>query len=508
MWSGTAANRRQSGAGASGVVIVRYQVSNLQATGGSVQTKTIQGTEYNIHTFLADGSFEITSGEGDVEYLVVGGGGGGGNTNGGAGGSVIEGSTTLSVGVYPVAVGAGGATTGLNASFIQGNPGTGSSVFGIAADGGDGGISGDQRIGGPGAGGETTIAEGGPGAPSSITGEVFFYAAGGGGGVFSTDPDNFGGVSGTSYRPPNQDNTGLDFSFESIASINNTGSWFRIREPETVGPRREFVFQRGDTGQKLFVKYSRSTGFISGGSPTSSPTTGSEGDGVVVSSTTQVDEITSPSSALIFNSVGSSNRINVVASNSPAFGVFPFYIWAYRNGTGSCDSIILHEGVLPGTTSSLDQDPTYRVVASGATQLGFLNQGSAAIGDYWEAYGLPNAVHRRGNLGFASVYGTNIGASGTSSVQTTANASRIFPPVNVIGLSPYSESVITASALVGIGGRFPKGFSTGVSFSGFTNQNVLDTFNLSSANPKIVAHYPNAREAIYLPWVPNVIPQV
>jgi hypothetical protein len=48
---------------------------------------------YRIHTFTSSGDFEITSGEGDVEYLIVGGGGGGGGSTsanaGGAGGSGV-----------------------------------------------------------------------------------------------------------------------------------------------------------------------------------------------------------------------------------------------------------------------------------------------------------------------------------------------------------------------------------------------------------------------------------
>ena len=66
------------GDGGSGIVIVRYKVSqaSAKATGGFISftpTKT-------IHTFTSSGTFNNTSGAPitNAEYLILGGGGGGG----------------------------------------------------------------------------------------------------------------------------------------------------------------------------------------------------------------------------------------------------------------------------------------------------------------------------------------------------------------------------------------------------------------------------------------------
>ena len=48
--------------------------TSFQASGGSVTTSGI----YTVHTFTSSGSFVVTSGTSDVEYIVVAGGGGGG----------------------------------------------------------------------------------------------------------------------------------------------------------------------------------------------------------------------------------------------------------------------------------------------------------------------------------------------------------------------------------------------------------------------------------------------
>jgi hypothetical protein len=46
----------------------------FSATGGTITTAAGK----TIHTFTSSGTFVVTSGSGDVEYLVVAGGGGGG----------------------------------------------------------------------------------------------------------------------------------------------------------------------------------------------------------------------------------------------------------------------------------------------------------------------------------------------------------------------------------------------------------------------------------------------
>jgi len=80
----------------------------IEATGGTITTDG----DYKVHKFTSDGTFEITSGEGDVQYLVIGAGAGGGRNNGGgagAGGFRADTKTGMGVDEYTVEVGSGGA---------------------------------------------------------------------------------------------------------------------------------------------------------------------------------------------------------------------------------------------------------------------------------------------------------------------------------------------------------------------------------------------------------------
>ena len=91
---------------------------------------------YGIHKFTSSGTFQVTRGTSEVEYIVVAGGGAGGGTNAGGGGggaggyrsSVIgetsgqnsspEGVKILGPGLYTVVIGAGGNNAdGGNSSF-------------------------------------------------------------------------------------------------------------------------------------------------------------------------------------------------------------------------------------------------------------------------------------------------------------------------------------------------------------------------------------------------------
>ena len=199
--------------------------SFIVATGGTITTDG----NYRVHTFNSSGSFQITSGSGMVESLVVAGGGAGGNSNaagGGAGGLIYTTpGATYGTGTYTVTVGAGG--TGVSTG-TSGNNG-GNSVFDTitatggggggananagnngGSGGGGGGTSGGQPggtgIAGQGFAGGTGVdvinssggggggcgsvggnaapavgGNGGTGCSNSITGSAVFYASGGGG---------------------------------------------------------------------------------------------------------------------------------------------------------------------------------------------------------------------------------------------------------------------------------------------------------------------------------------
>ncbi len=194
------------------------------STGGTITN--VGG--YRIHTFTASGSFTVT-GFSAVDYLVVGGGGAGSGVNsyggagGGGAGGFVPGSTSVTPQIYPITVGAGGATAGANggnSSFGSiataigggggGNPasaggsgggaqGMGPGGAGTAGQGNAGGAGAGLGAGGGGgganaAGGASSSGPGagGAGTPSSITGAAVTYAGGGGG---------FVGVAGSPYGP-------------------------------------------------------------------------------------------------------------------------------------------------------------------------------------------------------------------------------------------------------------------------------------------------------------------
>ena len=104
----------------------RFIETAFVASGG---TKIPSGSNI-YHVFISPGNFQVTSGDANIELLVVGGGGGTGGsyTGGGGGGGVAYGpSVSISAGTYPVTVGEGGPqtpTAGGNAN----SPGDNSSI--------------------------------------------------------------------------------------------------------------------------------------------------------------------------------------------------------------------------------------------------------------------------------------------------------------------------------------------------------------------------------------------
>lgn len=211
------------------------------AEGGTASLLEEAGKTYVVHTFTTVGTtnFTVKVDGLEVEYLVVAGGGAGGAvaTVGGAGGggaggmrsNVGQAPLTVSVGSFPVVVGAGGAPGGQTIAGGNGSPssigslvsavggGGGASVgddarnggsggggargttvrafgTGTAGEGNDGGAGGGNnlpRAGGGGGGkatagvdaGGTTGGDGGAGQTNDITGTSLVYAGGGGGGV-------------------------------------------------------------------------------------------------------------------------------------------------------------------------------------------------------------------------------------------------------------------------------------------------------------------------------------
>lgn len=186
----------------------------IVATGGTITTDG----NFKIHTFTSSGTFQITSGSGTVESLVVGGGGGGGDNTGsnigagGGGGGVIHTTPGASyvTGSYSVTVGAGGAANSVG----------GSSTFDTitAGGGGDGGqydaVNGTNGVatngnGGGGGGGSASAGTGGSGNGAGFAGgngaiNVTFAPAGGGGGA--------GAAGGNASAPSTAGNGGAGVS--------------------------------------------------------------------------------------------------------------------------------------------------------------------------------------------------------------------------------------------------------------------------------------------------------
>ena len=150
----------------------------FNATGGTITTLG----NYTYHTFTSSGTFEVTFGSRQVEYLVAAGGGGGGRNGGGGGGAggFRTGTLSTTIGSYTVTVGAGGAgSTGT----ARGSTGSNSIFSSTTSNGGGGGGSRDGSQGTGGSGG----------------------SGGGGGGV---DATQVGGAGNTPSTSPSQGNDG------------------------------------------------------------------------------------------------------------------------------------------------------------------------------------------------------------------------------------------------------------------------------------------------------------
>ena len=112
------------------------------ATGGTITNITQNGANYRVHQFTSTGAYNLTlTRGGEVEYLIVAGGGGGGMDmgGGGGGGGVLQGTTYLAEGVYPITVGAGGygAPSGGQTRADGAGPNPGSHQFTVSATNGD-----------------------------------------------------------------------------------------------------------------------------------------------------------------------------------------------------------------------------------------------------------------------------------------------------------------------------------------------------------------------------------
>jgi hypothetical protein len=144
---------KQSGAGGSGVVILRVKspiavVSGF--TGATKTSETIDGANYDLYAFTdtAGGSISFNT-AGSVDALIVGGGGSGGARSGGGGGAgeFYRGYITAIDTAYNITVGAGGAVPNDLDNYENGNTGLASIALGKTSIGGGGGGSEEDNTG-------------------------------------------------------------------------------------------------------------------------------------------------------------------------------------------------------------------------------------------------------------------------------------------------------------------------------------------------------------------------
>lgn len=169
----------------------------ITATGGSTSTP---GNGYKYHVFNSPATFTVSSGDQQIDYLVVGGGGGGGwdRGGGGGGGAFVPGTITFATpGPYSITIGNGGA--GSTATLTRGSNGGDTTFvyptgpFVAKGGGGAGGGPGNGGTGSP-TGGTSGTASG---APSADPGG----GSGGGSEGSAWGTSNRGGESGTYGNP-------------------------------------------------------------------------------------------------------------------------------------------------------------------------------------------------------------------------------------------------------------------------------------------------------------------
>ena len=216
------------------------------ATGGSISTISVDGTNYRVHQFTSVGTstFNVSSVgnfNNQVEYLVIAGGGGTGGTGGGraaigggggaggyrcsvpgemsGGGQPAEPKLTIQPGPITVVVGAGGAATTGNDS--PGTKGNNSSLGPIVSEGGGRGPTAGNAFPGGGSGGGGGHDGGGqPGA--GIPGQGFA-----GGWLGFRAADNFpggggGGAGGVGGRATSGTGAGGNGGPGLVSSITGT----------------------------------------------------------------------------------------------------------------------------------------------------------------------------------------------------------------------------------------------------------------------------------------------
>ena len=252
--------------------IVRFD-SEISATGGSVSTITQNGVSYRVHEFTSTGtsSFNIVSGSGTVEYLIVAGGGGGGKQNGAGGGAggVVKGSIYLAPESYPqsytIEVGDGGPKNLRDPGTGNGRNNEPRNQFPLGIRGEDSAAFGLIAIGGGNGGGDD-----------------FHGAEGGSAGAGADDPEAVGGfsvqnaVGSPGFGNNGGDSAGADLGIDGTGGGGGGGAsqpGFNIFAVNASDNRRGGDGVRSDiTGTPIFYAGGGGGGQkVSGGTPSGPP---------------------------------------------------------------------------------------------------------------------------------------------------------------------------------------------------------------------------------------------
>lgn len=199
------------------------------ATGGTVVTTD----GYRYHTFTSSGTFSVTKGVADIEYLVVAGGGGSTGRYGGGGGAggLLQGTAASVSSDVTITIGGGGAAGPNGPGSARGDSGTNTTLTGgislTAIGGGAGGATDSNQTGlngGSGgggsngsAGGSGTSGQGNAGGAGFGSGYTYSYKSGGGGGAGAV------GANGDPNGSNGPGNGGDGRQFSDWATATSTG---------------------------------------------------------------------------------------------------------------------------------------------------------------------------------------------------------------------------------------------------------------------------------------------
>ena len=211
--------------------------------------------------------------------------------------------------------------------------------------------------------------------------------------------------------------------------LQNTRSWFRLRDP---GGRRELCIQYASISGSLQwrVKFSEVSRFT-GGSPSATVTPTAADERVVWGGGTDA----SPTGSYIWSSI--SARVHVIANSTPIGGVYPFIAFCtITPGSTAIGGFMCMEPMAPGSYDALDVSPV--------------------IMNFSDASGVPSSW--QGWL----AYGTGSQVWITSFVSANATFNGGLPPDLVTGKDVNGRPIYTATS----GGTRIKGYGATIALKG------------------------------------------